>query len=115
MSPVSDLSVRFFTALAALQLIHSSPTRRSSDLVVAPLERRLAERSASAPLMLYACGPEPMLAAVARASARRPRASRSEEHTSELQSRFDLVCRLLLEKKNNNKEIMSKVTEQSIR
>src|SRR5207249_5666359 len=28
--------------------------------------------------------------------------SRSEEHTSELQSRFDLVCRLLLEKKKNN-------------
>src|SRR5207249_8320735 len=27
------------------------------------------------------------------------RAARSEEHTSELQSRFDLVCRLLLEKK----------------
>src|SRR5207249_2822633 len=27
---------------------------------------------------------------------------RSEEHTSELQSRFDLVCRLLLEKKNQN-------------
>src|SRR5699024_12812540 len=26
---------------------------------------------------------------------------RSEEHTSELQSRFDLVCRLLLEKQNN--------------
>src|SRR5699024_12817252 len=28
------------------------------------------------------------------------RPARSEEHTSELQSRFDLVCRLLLEKKN---------------
>src|SRR5699024_12055443 len=28
--------------------------------------------------------------------------SRSEEHTSELQSRFDLVCRLLLEKKTRN-------------
>src|SRR5207249_6268340 len=28
-----------------------------------------------------------------------PYNSRSEEHTSELQSRFDLVCRLLLEKK----------------
>src|SRR5438067_6753103 len=27
---------------------------------------------------------------------------RSEEHTSELQSRFDLVCRLLLEKKKTN-------------
>src|SRR5699024_153644 len=29
-----------------------------------------------------------------------PRSWRSEEHTSELQSRFELVCRLLLEKKN---------------
>src|SRR5207249_6941530 len=29
--------------------------------------------------------------------------SRAEEHTSELQSRFDLVCRLLLEKKKNRK------------
>src|SRR5207247_3589463 len=28
---------------------------------------------------------------------------RSEEHTSELQSRVDLVCRLLLEKKKNTK------------
>src|SRR5699024_11352855 len=28
-----------------------------------------------------------------------PSGTRSEEHTSELQSRFDLVCRLLLEKK----------------
>src|SRR5437867_6129803 len=28
------------------------------------------------------------------------RGSRSEEHTSELQSPYDLVCRLLLEKKN---------------
>src|SRR5207249_7470433 len=31
-----------------------------------------------------------------------PGVHRSEEHTSELQSRFDLVCRLLLEKKNEN-------------
>src|SRR5438067_4217889 len=29
------------------------------------------------------------------------RGTRSEEHTSELQSRFDLVCRLLLEKKKS--------------
>src|SRR5699024_12708195 len=29
-------------------------------------------------------------------------APRSEEHTSELQSRFDLVCRLLLEKKKTS-------------
>src|SRR5438067_10242429 len=52
-------------------------------------------------------GAPPMLARVVEA-ARRARvgrlvhvstADRSEEHTSELQSRFDLVCRLLLEKK----------------
>src|SRR2546422_6867794 len=30
-------------------------------------------------------------------------AGRSEEHTSELQSRLHLVCRLLLEKKKNNR------------
>src|SRR5438067_6167775 len=34
--------------------------------------------------------------------------SRSEEHTSELQSRFDLVCRLLLEKKKNKSRIQSR-------
>src|SRR2546425_10311155 len=33
---------------------------------------------------------------------RRPRAHRSEEHTSELQSLAYLVCRLLLEKKKKN-------------
>src|SRR5207249_12241156 len=31
---------------------------------------------------------------------------RSEEHTSELQSRFDLVCRLLLEKKKKNNKLI---------
>src|SRR5699024_10906661 len=34
---------------------------------------------------------------------------RSEEHTSELQSRFDLVCRLLLEKKKNHKTLKTNV------
>src|SRR6266508_6296786 len=38
-----------------------------------------------------------------RPAARPPRGGRrSEEHTSELQSRGQLVCRLLLEKKKNN-------------
>src|SRR5207249_7747851 len=37
---------------------------------------------------------------------------RSEEHTSELQSRFDLVCRLLLEKKKNtNNQRHAKTTQ----
>src|SRR2546422_2662629 len=47
----------------------------------------------------------PALAGVGRArdlwrARREPAARRSEEHTSELQSRLHLVCRLLLEKKN---------------
>src|SRR5699024_11256359 len=39
--------------------------------------------------------------ATANSTTTQSRPSRSEEHTSELQSRFDLVCRLLLEKKNS--------------
>src|SRR5207248_9012830 len=44
----------------------------------------------------------------ARADRRKPQHPprddlRSEEHTSELQSPYDLVCRLLLEKKNKTK------------
>src|SRR5258707_10580967 len=45
---------------------------------------------------IYCCGPAAMIAATERACAER---GRSEEHTSELQSRQYLVCRLLLEKK----------------
>src|SRR2546429_5940456 len=39
---------------------------------------------------------------------------RSEEHTSELQSRLHLVCRLLLEKKKNNKKntYMSRIPDK---
>src|SRR3712207_7941157 len=41
---------------------------------------------------------------VERAEVRAARAQRSEEHTSELQSRQYLVCRLLLEKKNKKND-----------
>src|SRR2546429_5906250 len=40
---------------------------------------------------------DPKVAEVPRSGS--PKATRSEEHTSELQSRLHLVCRLLLEKK----------------
>src|SRR5437868_11668792 len=36
--------------------------------------------------------------------------ARSEEHTSELQSRFDLVCRLLLEKKKRKQSLCAHLT-----
>src|SRR5438132_4355822 len=40
---------------------------------------------------------------------------RSEEHTSELQSHSDLVCRLLLEKKKKNKRIVDMMCRTKIR
>src|SRR5260221_6031144 len=47
---------------------------------------------------------------------RRARATevRSEEHTSELQSHSDLVCRLLLEKKNKTKRLPRDSSERTI-
>src|SRR5438132_6852965 len=38
---------------------------------------------------------------------------RSEEHTSELQSHSDLVCRLLLEKKKKNNKAKSNINKKS--
>src|SRR5699024_11712948 len=100
---------------AAHRVRRAFPTRRSSDLagvvigsgsVSFEMIRHLAE------LLPVMPGPqwlnnriEPIairdvLYYLARASALdRPVNERSEEHTSELQSRFDLVCRLLPEKK----------------
>src|SRR5438067_8733275 len=53
----------------------------------------LSLRRAGYPTLIAASGPEALGLL----------ATRSEEHTSELQSRFDLVCRLLLEKKKNKR------------
>src|SRR5699024_11734375 len=39
--------------------------------------------------------------------------TRSEEHTSELQSRFDLVCRLLLEKKKKDNRLQQNRNENT--
>src|SRR2546422_1102239 len=40
-------------------------------------------------------------------------AERSEEHTSELQSRLHLVCRLLLEKKKKNNTLQDALTHET--
>src|SRR5438309_9332174 len=45
---------------------------------------------------------------------RRPTESRSEEHTSELQSQFHLVCRLLLEKKNGGRNDRAPVAGERV-
>src|SRR5699024_12854764 len=83
----------------------SFPTRRSSDLPTPPSTPATVPPvnaawrspwswpSTRSPMSSWQGSPSaPALCAPATAE-------RSEEHTSELQSRFDLVCRLLLEKK----------------
>src|SRR5687768_18215191 len=76
------------------------PTRRSSDLT---LELHLVQGNLHSQGLLMAYLPRERLLIQADAFHPRPGAAplRSEEHTSELQSRLHLVCRLLLEKKNN--------------
>src|SRR5690625_6637752 len=88
--------------------LHSFPTRRSSDLekselsasFISQVERDEASPSiASLERITQALGVD-----LAQLFSREPaepvvRKQRSEEHTSELQSRGHLVCRLLLEKK----------------
>src|SRR5207249_12076832 len=100
--------------LHRLQHPHSFPTRRSSDLLFVLRELLLAMQATIAdkagrtecerPLGAPAAGDG--IHALERELGR-PMwehlldhlATRSEEHTSELQSRFDLVCRLVLENK----------------
>src|SRR5207302_9927370 len=79
--------------------LHSFPTRRSSDLRPARAACVRSHLPGRGPLAARDRGP-----AAARLAARpRARGPRSEEHTSELQSRENIVCRLLLEKKKKNK------------
>src|SRR5690606_39512266 len=84
----------------------SFPPRRSSDLTRGVVVHRVREprrrderrRREQGRGVREGRGRRVATGARARAGGRR---ARSEEHTSELQSRENLVCRLLLEKKKN--------------
>src|SRR5699024_12694084 len=88
----------FLSCHLAHRVLHSFPTRRSSDLIFifwlvkhfyiwSRIYRKICRYTFFTQILN---------------SLHKEGISRSEEHTSELQSRFDLVCRLLLEKKKNN-------------
>src|SRR5699024_11724647 len=106
--PPSYVSVLLSYQQRRPQAPHPFPTRRSSDLRRRGTPSRAESSTASSPGERRAqAGPvsskrrSPRLSR--KASPRSPSPwARSEEHTSELQSRFDLVCRLLLEKKKKN-------------
>src|SRR5690242_21183569 len=84
----------FFYSSCNHRALHSFPTRRSSDLVFTRMTSPVKSNHTG-----VTCG-EPSGITVARLAKAFFCLSRSEEHTSELQSHVNLVCRLLLEKKN---------------
>src|SRR5207249_3628953 len=66
------------------------------------LRSRIPYRRQSQPALVAQAFQQPPAFLVLQSPVRSRPVQRSEEHTSELQSRFDLVCRLLLEKKKKN-------------
>src|SRR5690554_7285628 len=93
----------FFSDYVPHRDLHSFPTRRSSDLVMSQWKRKRGNvRSSTRSARIRRRNPVAD-SSPARTSRERETPStaetRSEEHTSELQSRPHLVCRLLLEKK----------------
>src|SRR5262249_62266077 len=92
------LSLFFFFHLYAVPRdLHSFPTRRSSDLRPRPCSpgHRGIRQGVAPRLLESSVRRDPRTAAAAHSV-------RSEEHTSELQSLTNLVCRLLLEKKKHH-------------
>src|SRR5438445_2265942 len=90
--PTTCYLLFFFDCAAAHRDLHSFPTRRSSDLI--------AHVRFEAWNLLSQFRQSQGSFCITRPNSTLSRANfRSEEHTSELQSRQYLVCRLLLEKK----------------
>src|SRR5438477_7837515 len=84
-----------------LELLANGPEARSMPF---PMFRRISEKARTrtrklAPSFPSCCWRRPTLLWCPEKLSARPR---SEEHTSELQSHVNLVCRLLLEKKKKN-------------
>src|SRR5262249_60344600 len=101
----------FFPSSGDPRALHSFPTRRSSDLVTLGADMTPEQVIKARQSNLKDLGgafkavrdqlklSQPNIAEIKQAAQQ----IRSEEHTSELQSLTNLVCRLLLEKKTNRK------------
>src|SRR5690606_39437471 len=105
-APSYHCVVRFFVLAldSELRVLHSFPTRRSSDLgaknmiellsQMQTVGNKLGNHPTADALFL-----EKEMTGLMNSNDFPTQNFRSEEHTSELQSRENLVCRLLLEKK----------------
>src|SRR5438445_2225360 len=98
------------TSLAAPTLPRDATLGTSRDLPEGAMTRRQADLALLLATALWGTSFVAVKSALADATpfafltVRFGLAARSEEHTSELQSRQYLVCRLLLEKKKHNKQ-----------
>src|SRR5438874_10594871 len=102
MIPRSPRSTLFpYTTLFRSQVLKSW-TRPSVSEGSAPDVRRQRHNNAATISIRFLTHPDPFGGGLSGRGQHRVQA-RSEEHTSELQSRRDLVCRLLLEKKKQIK------------
>src|SRR5207248_9825866 len=103
-SPTSPLPLLFF-----FLLIRRPP--RSTLFPYTTLFRSLPSGPTAFPVAQTSSSVLPGTAITQSATAS---ATRSEEHTSELQSPYDLVCRLLLEKKKKKENIVKKQIAEPI-
>src|SRR5205807_8213504 len=105
---IISFHIFFFKCYLHHRDLHSFPTRRSSDLPAAstttsPPRTTCCMRSSAARRGGW---PRRSTASPRWSAIRKPGSPRSEEHTSELQSPCNLVCRLLLEKKKKKKNLI---------
>src|SRR2546422_3314541 len=87
-----------------------------AEYICAILFSRIRLRIAGVPIMISCAAQRPAPSLVLRSVCEmtaRIDSERSEEHTSELQSRLHLVCRLLLEKKKNKQPHVSQRTHST--
>src|SRR5207248_6958650 len=94
----------FFYSSVHHRDLHSFPTRRSSDLPQSAIRNGCVMITPTHYMLLSAA--LFMIGVIGVVD------HRSEEHTSELQSPYDLVCRLLLEKKKKKKKRITKETKK---
>src|SRR5690606_41697967 len=98
--PLAAQMVHSLRVLGVPRHLHPFPTRRSSDLLLC--SARISGRREYKPRESYKGKTRPILGEIVADAVWpaiiAPEDSRSEEHTSELQSRENLVCRLLLQK-----------------
>src|SRR5204863_6930310 len=92
---VMESSHEYFDRLCAMAAVNETSQEEN---------RRLAEHARTCRVCKQAIEQYQQVAAQTYAEASFEMNARSEEHTSELQSRRDLVCRLLLEKKKKKKK-----------